>query len=345
MRSTARTEAPQNNIMAEDNIATRAPESDAQEASQLVAEHSVFPGDTPAQEGPTMGLHENCHNDRPIATGQQPSGEITKVGGVDAYVTKPADIHASKLLLLLTGGTGVKSVNNQLQADKYAAEGFLVVMPDQFDNDPAPNSVDMTEVSQETSWLESVKLRTAEGMKSFVIDMWLARHTSEKVLPILQKVVTGAKDEFTDAIANGGGIYGVGYCFGAKYILILAGEHPDTVAFGQAPPTDVEQGTVKKEPALKAAAVAHPTMLTKEDLSAVKAPVYFAAVENDPMLSQDEVLTPGRKALEQNKIEHDIQVFSDVPHGFAVLGDYEDSKIKQAQEKAFGQMLEWIQSH
>jgi dienelactone hydrolase len=50
------------------------------------------------------------------------------------YITKPADYpHApSKLLLLLTGGTGVKSTNNQLQADKYAAEGFLVIMPDQY---------------------------------------------------------------------------------------------------------------------------------------------------------------------------------------------------------------------
>jgi dienelactone hydrolase len=76
---------------------------------------------------------------------------------------------------MLTGGTGVKSTNNQLQADKYAAEGYLVVMPDQFDNDPAPNSVDMTEMSQEASWLESVKMNLAGGVKSFLIDMWLAR--------------------------------------------------------------------------------------------------------------------------------------------------------------------------
>lgn len=50
------------------------------------------------------------------------------------YVAKPADYpHApSKLLLLLTGGTGIKSTNNQLQADKFASEGFLVVMPDQY---------------------------------------------------------------------------------------------------------------------------------------------------------------------------------------------------------------------
>lgn len=290
---------------------------------------------------------EHCTSDRPTPSGEKPSGDLTKLGGIDCYVAKPADYpHApSKLLLLLTGGTGFKSTNNQLQADKYASEGYLVVMPDQFDNDPAPNSVDMTEISQEASWLESFKLKTAEGIKSFMIDMWLARHTPEKVLPLLHKVVEGAKEEFADAVANGGGIYGVGYCFGAKYILILAGEHPDTVAWGQAAPTDEEQGKVKKEPVLKAAAVAHPTMLTKEDLSAVKVPIYFAAVHEDPMLNEDEVLTPGRRDLESNKVEHEIQVYSGVPHGFAVLGDYDDPKIKQSQAQAFGQMLGWIQSH
>ena len=53
---------------------------------------------------------------------------------VKVYIAKPADYpHApSKLLLLLTGGTGLKSTNNQLQADKFATEGFLVIMPDQY---------------------------------------------------------------------------------------------------------------------------------------------------------------------------------------------------------------------
>ncbi|KAF1848394.1 alpha/beta-hydrolase [Cucurbitaria berberidis CBS 394.84] len=331
--------------MADNDVATRAPESDAQEKPQEPAEQSLFPGDTRAQEGPSMGEH--CTTDRPAPSGEKPTGDLTKLGGVECYVAKPADYpHSpSKLLLLLTGGTGVKSTNNQLQADRYASEGYLVVMPDQFDNDPAPNSVDMTEISQQASWLESIKLRTAEGIKSFMIDMWLARHTPEKVLPILHKVTEGAKEEFADAVANGGGIYGVGYCFGAKYILVLAGEHPDIVAGDQAAPKDEEQGTIKNEPVLKAGAVAHPTMLTKEDLAAVKAPIYFAAVENDPMLSEEEVLTPGRRAMETNKVEHEIQVFSGVPHGFAVLGDYDDSKIKQSQAQAFGQMLGWIQSH
>jgi dienelactone hydrolase len=294
-----------------------------------------------------LTFQDHCTTDRPTPSGEVPTGELTKLGGVECYITKPSDYpHSpSKLLLLLTGGTGIKSTNNQLQADKYAAEGYLVVMPDQFDNDPAPNSVNMAEVTEKTSWLEAAKLRLAEGSKSFLIDMWLARHTPEKVLPVLHKVIEGAKEEFADAVANGGGIYGVGYCFGAKYILILAGELPDTVAWGQTQPTDEEQGTVKKEPVLKAGAVAHGTMVHKEDLEGVKSPVYIAAVENDPLFSEEDVLTPGRRAMEANKVEHEIQVFSGVPHGFAVYGDYDDSKIKHSQEQAFGQMLGWIQGH
>ena len=64
---------------------------------------------------------------------EQEPQEMIKYNDIDVYVTKPPDYpHSpSKLLLLLTGGTGVHSTNNQLQADKYAQEGFLVVMPDQ----------------------------------------------------------------------------------------------------------------------------------------------------------------------------------------------------------------------
>jgi dienelactone hydrolase len=292
-------------------------------------------------DGPSQ---EHCTTDRPAPTGEKPSGEVSKISDVDCYITKPTDYpHApSKLLLLLTGGTGVHSVNNQLQADKYAAEGYLVVMPDQFAGDAAPNSASMPEVTQETSWLDTFKLKGAEVTKSFMIDMWLARHTPETVMPVLNKVVEGAKEEFADAVANGGGIYGVGYCFGAKYILILAGAQGDHTTSA---PKDEEQGSVKKEPVLRAGAVAHGTMVTKEDLEGVKAPVYIAAVENDPLFSEEEVLTPGRRAMETNKVEHEIQVFSGVPHGFAVLGDYDEPKIKQSQTQAFGQMLGWIQGH
>jgi hypothetical protein len=46
--------------MADNENATRAPESDAQERpADPAVEQSVFPGDTRAQEGPTMGVSEH----------------------------------------------------------------------------------------------------------------------------------------------------------------------------------------------------------------------------------------------------------------------------------------------
>jgi dienelactone hydrolase len=86
--------------------------------------------------------------------------------------------------------------------------------------------------------------------------MWLARQTPEKVLPIIKKVIEGAKEEFADAVANGGGVYAVGYCLGGKYVLLLGSEIPDSAAEGQAI-KDEEQGVVKARPLIKAGAIAH----------------------------------------------------------------------------------------
>ncbi|KAI9680266.1 MAG: hypothetical protein M1822_007265 [Bathelium mastoideum] len=323
--------------MAEPENATKAPESD-------VAERSAIPGDSTVDQGASLGEH--CVTDRPTPAGEVPTGEISKLGNTDVYITKPSDYpHApSKLLLLLTGGTGIKSVNNQVQADKYAQEGFLVVMPDQFAGDPAPNSTDPAYVTQDNpSIIERVKLGVTETAKSFLIDMWLARHTPEKVLPILTDVLEKAREEFADAVANGGGVYAVGYCFGAKYVLLLGGEMKDTVAWGEKL-KDEEEGMKVRGPEIKVGAIAHGTMITKEDIEGIKVPVSMACVGND-QLFPDAVREEGKKALEAGSVEHEVRVYEGVPHGFAVLGDYSDEKIAQSQKKAFQQMLGWLQSH
>ncbi|KAF2436075.1 dienelactone hydrolase family protein [Tothia fuscella] len=323
--------------MADEEVATRAPESDA-------VQDSLFKGDSIAQEGPSMGEH--CTTDRPTPSGEVPTGEISKLGGVDAYITKPADYpHSpSKLLLLLTGGTGINSTNNKLQADKYASEGFLVIMPDQFDGDAAPNSAPEAAPEAEPSLIERLKLGVADTAKSFLIDMWLARHTPEKVLPLLHKVLEAAKEEFADAVANGGGIYAVGYCFGAKYVLLLGGQHLDSVMFGVDKPTDEEAGTSSKGPYIKAGAVAHGTQVTPADISGVKVPMSLICVEDDPLFPE-EIRKAGEDALVKSGTEHEFKIYPGVPHGFAVLGDYADSKIKEAQQQAFGEMLGWLQAH
>ena len=318
-------------------------------------------------------------------------------------------------------------------------------MPDQFGGDPAPNNTnrvtsptgglaeyqnlptttqdtEQQQTPQSPSLLDRIKLTFVDTAKSFVLDMWLARQTPEKVLPRLLSVVSAIQDEYADAIAHGGGIYGVGYCFGAKYTLILArGEEyggpaghpsiggkgidlgeltaslpkmpemklpalPSSVAgvFGgggaaKAEGEDVEantqttttapeptqQPTVQEhgpnptesspalphaaftKPLLKTAAIAHGTLITRQDLTELSphVPTLIVAVQNDPLFPE-EVLDVGRKHWGASNAEVKIEVFGKgVPHGFAVLGEYEDEGIRKEQGRAGGLVLGWLDSH
>ena len=233
------------------------------------------------------------------------------------YISKPNDYpHApARLLLFLTGGTGLKSTNNQIQADKFASEGFVVVMPDLFEGDAAPNSTAAIPEEEATgSILDTFKIKAVETAKSFLIDMWLARHTEEKVLPLLHGVLDACKQEFADAVSNGGGVYAVGYCFGGRYVLLLASDKaPRQGGWGQKP-ADEEAGTVRKGPFIKVGTLAHGTLVCREDFEGIKVPISMVCVENDPMFG-DDVRTAGEDYLAKNNVEHEVQVYPDMPHG------------------------------
>lgn len=272
---------------------------------------------------------------------------MTQINGIDCYVSKPPSYpqSPSRLLLFLTGATGLHSENNQIQADKYAAVGYVVVLPDQFSDDPLPSST--TDTDTDPSILTQIKNRVAETSKSFLIDMWLARQTPEKVLPIILKVLEGVKDEFADAVAAGGGVYCVGYCFGGRMTLLLAGEKKTAVAADDsvAPVSDPEANLVESTgPHIKAGAIAHATLVEKADFEGTKVPLAFVCVENDQLFPED-VREHGEEYLKSNGISSEFKTYSGVPHGFATVGEYEDAGIKKSQGEAFDQMLAWLQAN
>ncbi|KAL2196508.1 Alpha/Beta hydrolase protein [Corynascus similis CBS 632.67] len=315
--------------MADSELATRAPESDAQDTN--TPSSSGSPALTSAPTNPPMTEH--CTSDRPLPTGQSSTGELTKLNDIDVYISKPADYpHTpSRLLLLLTGGTGLHSVNNQIQADRFASEGYVVVMPDLFGGDPAPNSrltaAEIGETSatigaagagggpSSSSLLDVFKVKALETAKTFLIDMWLARHTEEKVMPILEKVLEGARDEFADAVSHGNGVYAVGYCFGARYVLLLAAERPARSGQQQRQGRDEEANRpATVPPQIKAGALAHATLVSKGDFVGLKAPLSVVCVEDDPVFP-DEVRIAGEEYMSENGVEHEVQVYPGVPHG------------------------------
>ncbi|RPA79659.1 alpha/beta-hydrolase [Ascobolus immersus RN42] len=237
-------------------------------------------------------VHDHCTNDPPLEGNQQSSGEIIKISDIETYVSKPADPDSSKLLLFFTNGVGFKSVNNQLQADQYAKEGYFVLMPDLFEGDPAPNAASVVAQAESNDWLETVKMAAVGGVKQFMIDMWLARHSLERTLPVVERFYGAAKQEFSEQASNG--IYAVGYCFGAKYVLRLnsAGK-------------------------LKAGAVAH-GILTLEDFKGLKSPISLACVVGDPFFA-DDARKQAEDLLADSELTHEFRVYEGVPHGTVTL--------------------------
>ncbi|CAK7208560.1 hypothetical protein SBRCBS47491_000133 [Sporothrix bragantina] len=367
--------------MADADVATRAPESDAAEDINNTSSSAGAPGaattsgaaDTDNAASSDPKLCDDCVTDRPTPNGRTPAGEVYRIltFNVQVYISRPSDYpHVSaRLLLLLTGGTGMLSTNNQIQADMYAEEGFVVVMPDLFGGDVAPNAAAIAEAqdqeasSSSSSFLDLFKTKAAETVKSFMIDMWLARHTEAKVLPLLHRVLDAARDEFADAVSSGGGVYAVGYCFGGRYVLLLAGDKgkaPSSMAAAPEaesssngnnaetadanPDADVDTVMLETGPLIKAGVLAHATLVSRDDFQGLQAPISMVCVEHDPMFP-DEVRTAGEDYMSEHNVEHEVQVYPGVPHGFAVVGDYADESIKLAQTTAFEQMLKWLKAH
>ncbi|KAK7207185.1 hypothetical protein BZA70DRAFT_270681 [Myxozyma melibiosi] len=130
--------------------------------------------------------------------------------------TAKADAHGFSLLLLLTNGLGIDSLNNLLMADSYAREGYFVVMPDLFFGDPNAPIVQPPKSFGPTSLLSRVKSLAVSSATGFRTDMWVARHTEERTWPMLVQMI----DEIVD-IYRPRDISVVGYSFGGKYALKL----------------------------------------------------------------------------------------------------------------------------
>lgn len=199
----------------------------------------------------------------------------------------------------------MKSTNNQIQADKFSENGYLVLMPDLFAGDTAPNASAIGDDS--TSILEQIKLKAVEVTKSFLIDMWLARVTEDKVMPVLHKVLDAAREQYSDTIKQGGGVYAAGYCVGARFVLLLAKKT-------KAAEGDAEAGGVRNGPFIKAGALAHAASVTPDDFKDVSAPLSLVCVEDDPLFPEN-VRIGGEDSLSDANVEHEVQVYPGVPHG------------------------------
>lgn len=127
----------------------------------------------------------------------EPAGKLIDLNGIETYITGDESLANKKTLLFLTDILGHKFINSQLVADEYAKAGYFVVVPDLFEQDPAP----------------------LNPPKDFdMMTQWFPKHNPYIVGDIVKKVLGFVKAKWNPEflVANG-------YCYTAKFILHLLG--------------------------------------------------------------------------------------------------------------------------
>ncbi|XP_010512634.1 PREDICTED: endo-1,3;1,4-beta-D-glucanase isoform X2 [Camelina sativa] len=132
-----------------------------------------------------------CCENPPTLNPVSGSGNVEKLGGLDAYVSGSPD---SKLCAILVSDVfGYEAPNLRALADKVAASGFYVVVPDYFCGDPYDPS------NQERP-----------------IQVWIKDHGCDKGFEETKPLLEAIKNKGITAIGA------AGMCWGAKVVVELS---------------------------------------------------------------------------------------------------------------------------
>jgi len=143
---------------------------------------------------------------------------------------------------------------------------------------------------------------------------WLPKHTPDTVKPVLDKYIADLKAAWNPKFLGG-----VGHCFGGKFCIQQLSESGHFTA----------------------AAVAHPSFVTIEEVKAVKRPLLISAAETDGIFTVD-LRHQTEAELAKIGARYQIDLFSGVEHGFAVRGDITKQQVRYAKEKTLADQLVWF---
>ncbi|KAM7462642.1 hypothetical protein LguiA_030763 [Lonicera macranthoides] len=138
-----------------------------------------------------MSLGPQCCENAPTLSSSCGGGHVEEIGGVKSYVSGSLD---SKLCVLLVSDVfGYEAPNLRKIADKVAAAGFYVVVPDFFLGDPfAPENTERPALT------------------------WLKDHAPDERFEIAKPVIEDLKAKGVSKIGA------AGFCWGGKVVVELA---------------------------------------------------------------------------------------------------------------------------
>ncbi|KAF2640359.1 alpha/beta-hydrolase [Massarina eburnea CBS 473.64] len=134
--------------------------------------------------------------------------------------------------------------------------------------------------------------------------------------PITTATIKGLREEY--AVKRLGG---VGYCFGGKYVIRFL-----------------------KQGGLDVGYTAHPSFVDKEEVEGMVGPLSIAAAETDQIFPAEK-RRETEDILQKLEAPYQMNLFSDVSHGFAVRCDLSKPREKFAKEQAFLQAVAWFDEY
>ncbi|KAF2730875.1 esterase/lipase [Polyplosphaeria fusca] len=223
-------------------------------------------------------------------------GEIKKISDFRTYFMYPENKSTQNAILILTDIMGIDSINVQLIADQFAANGYFVVIPDLFDGNVVP----------------------LNPPADFDIMKWISTELPNR--DVVDRKIEDTIKEMRGSLGVNK-IGGVGYCFGGKYVCrhLKAGK-------------------------LDAGFTAHPSFVDADELEGIQGPLSIAAAETDEIFPASK-RHESEAILEKKDVPWQINLFSDVFHGFAVRSDLSKPREKFAKEQAFMQAVHWFDEH
>lgn len=221
-----------------------------------------------------------------------PAGKLIDIDGVETYVTGDESLASTKTIFFLSDVLGHKFENGQLLADEYAKAGYFVVSPDVFKKDPAP-------------------LNPHKGFDLF--KDWLPKHGPADMDERVKSIFKAVKAKYQPKV-----IYGIGFCYTAKFILHLLAV-----------------------PEFQAAAIYHPSAVTAEEFKAIKAPLYVGTSETDEIFPAP-LRRHAEDGLLEAKVPYRVTLNYGTDHGFAIRGDLSNPWVTFAREQAFSDTLNWF---
>jgi len=231
------------------------------------------------------------------------TGKLFKIDNkIDAYEAEATgqNIHKNVAILILPDVIGIWK-NSQLIADQYASNGYTTLIVDLFNGDPM--SLNKPADFDFTAWLT----KGTGGNNP---------HTTEYVDPIVEAGIKYLQSKGFKKIG------GVGYCFGAKYVVRY----------------------LPKGKGIDVGYSAHPSFVDEAELAAINGPFSISAAETDGIFPTEK-RHKSEEILIKTKQPYQINLFSGVEHGFAVRCDLTVPIQKWSKEQAFYQAVQWFDQY